>query len=73
MSERPGLPARNRPHADRRDGDRDPEAAVAVLRRAVELGVNHIDTAGTYGFGDLHAHELIRQALSPYPKDLMIA
>ncbi|MCF6475812.1 hypothetical protein FAF44_46850, partial [Nonomuraea sp. MG754425] len=33
----------------------------------------HIDTAGTYGFGDLHAHELIRQALSPYPKDLMIA
>jgi pyridoxine 4-dehydrogenase len=52
---------------------RDPEAAVAVLRRAVELGVNHIDTAGTYEFGDLHAHELIRQALSPYPEDLVIA
>lgn len=52
---------------------RDPEAAVAVLRRAVELGVNHIDTAGIYGFGDLHAHELIRQALSPYPNDLVIA
>jgi aryl-alcohol dehydrogenase-like predicted oxidoreductase len=52
---------------------RDPEVAVAVLRRAVELGVNHIDTAGTYGFGDLHAHELIRQALSPYPEDLVIA
>ncbi|MPZ83214.1 MAG: aldo/keto reductase [Actinophytocola sp.] len=52
---------------------RDPEAAIAVLRRAVELGVNHIDTAGTYGFGDLQAHELIRQALSPYPSDLMIA
>lgn len=52
---------------------RDPEVAVAVLRRAVELGVNHIDTAGTYGFGDLHAHELIRRALSPYPGDLVIA
>ena len=52
---------------------RDPETAIAVLRRAVELGVNHIDTAGTYGFGDLHAHELIRKALSPYPEDLVIA
>jgi len=52
---------------------RDPETAVTVLRRAVELGVNHVDTAGTYGFGDLHAHELIRQALSPYPEDLVIA
>jgi aryl-alcohol dehydrogenase-like predicted oxidoreductase len=52
---------------------RDPGTAVAVLRRAVELGVTHIDTAGTYGFGDLHAHELIRQALSPYPDDLVIA
>ncbi|GGO20192.1 oxidoreductase [Microbispora rosea subsp. aerata] len=49
------------------------EAGVAVLRRAVELGVNHIDTAGFYGFGDLHAHELIREALSPYPDDLVIA
>ncbi len=52
---------------------RDPEVAVAVLRRAVELGVNHIDTAGTYGFGDLQAHELIRRALSPYQQDLLIA
>lgn len=52
---------------------RDPATAVAILRRAVELGVTHIDTAGTYGFGDLHAHELIRQALSPYPDDLVIA
>jgi pyridoxine 4-dehydrogenase len=52
---------------------RDPETAVAVLRRAVELGVNHIDTAGTYGFGDLHAHELIKRALAPYPDELVIA
>ena len=52
---------------------RSPETGVAVLRRAVELGVNHIDTAGFYGFGDQHAHELIRTALSPYPDDLVIA
>lgn len=52
---------------------RDPETAVKVLRRAVELGVNHIDTAGAYGFGDLQAHELIRKALSPYRDDLTIA
>ncbi|MFG1699730.1 aldo/keto reductase [Nonomuraea sp. NPDC049309] len=52
---------------------RGAEAGVAVLRRAVELGVNHIDTAGFYGFGDLRAHELIRRALAPYPEDLVIA
>ncbi|MEV5328974.1 aldo/keto reductase [Nonomuraea sp. NPDC052634] len=52
---------------------RGSEAGVAVLRRAVELGVNHIDTAGFYGFGDLRAHELIRRALAPYPDDLVIA
>ncbi|MBX6355256.1 MAG: aldo/keto reductase [Micromonosporaceae bacterium] len=52
---------------------REPAAGVAILRRAVELGVSHIDTAASYGFGDLHAHEMIRQALSPYPDDLVIA
>ncbi|MGV9326738.1 aldo/keto reductase [Streptosporangium sandarakinum] len=52
---------------------RDPEEGVAVLRRAVELGVNHIDTAGFYGFGDLQAHEMIRRGLSPYSDDLVIA
>jgi aryl-alcohol dehydrogenase-like predicted oxidoreductase len=52
---------------------RDPAAGIAVLRRAVELGVNHIDTAGFYGRGDVHAHELIREALSPYADDLVIA
>lgn len=52
---------------------RDPEAAVAVLRRAVELGVNHLDTAGFYGFGDLRAQETIRRALAPYQEDLVIA
>jgi pyridoxine 4-dehydrogenase len=47
---------------------RDHEAALAVLRRAVELGVNHIDTAQYYG-PDV-SNQLIREALHPYPEDL---
>ncbi len=50
---------------------RDPEGAVRVLQRAVELGVNLIDTADAYG--PFVADLLIRQALHPYPKDLVIA
>jgi pyridoxine 4-dehydrogenase len=50
---------------------KDRDAAIAVLRRAVELGVNHIDTAQFYG-PDV-ANELIRTALHPYPDDLVIA
>ena len=52
---------------------RAPESGIAVLRRAVELGVNHIDTAGFYGRGAVWANELIRTALSPYSDDLVIA
>jgi aryl-alcohol dehydrogenase-like predicted oxidoreductase len=52
---------------------RDPETGIAVLRRAVELGVDHIDTAGFYGRDGVDAHELIRAALSPYRDDLVIA
>ncbi|NEA18250.1 oxidoreductase [Streptomyces halstedii] len=52
---------------------RAPETGVAVLRRAVELGVNHIDTAGFYGRGGVWANEQIRTALAPYPEDLVIA
>jgi len=52
---------------------RAPESGIAVLRRAVELGVNHIDTAGFYGRGEVRANELIRTALSPYLDDLVIA
>ncbi|MEU9091532.1 oxidoreductase [Streptomyces sp. NPDC048428] len=52
---------------------RAPETGVAVLRRAVELGVNHIDTAGFYGRGTVRANELIRTALTPYRDDLVIA
>ncbi|MFL5896709.1 MAG: oxidoreductase [Thermoleophilaceae bacterium] len=49
---------------------RDRDQALAVLRRAVELGVNHIDTAQYYG-PDV-ANDLIREALHPYPEDLFI-
>jgi aryl-alcohol dehydrogenase-like predicted oxidoreductase len=45
--------------------------ALAVLRRAVELGVNFIDTADSYGPNI--SEELIAEALYPYPKDLVIA
>jgi pyridoxine 4-dehydrogenase len=49
---------------------RDPEAARAVLRRAVELGVDHIDTAQFYG-PDV-VNDLIREALHPYPEGLRL-
>jgi aryl-alcohol dehydrogenase-like predicted oxidoreductase len=49
---------------------RDRDAALAVLRRAIELGVNHIDTAQFYG-PDV-ANELIREALYPYPQNLAL-
>ena len=60
----------------------DPAVAIGVLRRAVELGVDHIDTAAFYcspggvlGVGDgpvRYATELIRRALAPYPQGLLI-
>jgi len=63
------------PNADR-------SVAIQVVRRAVELGVNHIDTAafyrspgGTLGVGEgevRYANELIREALAPYPDELVI-
>jgi pyridoxine 4-dehydrogenase len=49
----------------------DPDEAVRVLRRAVDLGVNFLDTADSYGPGV--AEELVRKALHPYPGDLVIA
>ncbi|GAA5017326.1 aldo/keto reductase family oxidoreductase [Massilia kyonggiensis] len=49
---------------------RDPEAARAVLRDAVALGVNHIDTSDFYG--PHVTNQLIREALHPYPDDLVI-
>ena len=49
---------------------RDHDEAIAILRRAVEWGVNHIDTAQFYG-PDV-ANDLIREALHPYPDDLVL-
>jgi pyridoxine 4-dehydrogenase len=61
--------------AKRLPGDRD--RVAGVLRAAVDLGVNHIDTAAFYptvGERDLcWANEAIREALAPYPADLVIA
>jgi pyridoxine 4-dehydrogenase len=50
---------------------KDRGAAIAVLRRAIELGVNFIDTADSYG--PCVSEELIAEALTPYPKDLVVA
>ncbi|MFD7829003.1 aldo/keto reductase [Kitasatospora sp. NPDC059803] len=52
---------------------RDREQAVRVLRRAVELGVNHLDTAAFYFSPLRSANELINRALAPYADDLVIA
>lgn len=48
------------------------DTALAILRRAVELGVNHIDTSHYYSRDGVAANELIREALHPYPDDLVI-
>jgi pyridoxine 4-dehydrogenase len=60
---RVGLGAMQLPRLDLR-------SAVALLRRAVDLGVNHIDTAAYYGSET--ANNFIRSALHPYPADLVI-
>lgn len=58
-----GWPRGDRPSRD---------TALTVLRRAVELGVNHIDTSYYYSRDGVAANELIREALHPYPDDLVI-
>ena len=50
---------------------RDHDTAIRVLRRVVELGVNLIDTADSYG--PVVANDLLREALHPYPEGLVIA
>jgi pyridoxine 4-dehydrogenase len=55
-----------------RGAPRDRERSIGVLRRAVELGVNHIDTAAFYFSATRSANELISRALTPYPEDLVI-
>jgi pyridoxine 4-dehydrogenase len=56
------------PHVFGPPADRD--AAIAVLREAIELGINHIDTADFYG--PYVTNQIIKQALHPYPEDLHI-
>ncbi|MEU7243263.1 oxidoreductase [Streptomyces sparsogenes] len=70
-----GFGAMRLPTNDFHGPARDPETGRAVLRRAVELGVNHIDTADFYrsGDGSVRANVLIREALHPYPDGLVIA
>ena len=51
----------------------DRDQSIQVLRRAVELGINHIDTAAFYFSPLRSANELINRALAPYPEDLVIA
>ncbi len=58
-----GWPQGRRPRRD---------VALRVLRRAADLGVNHLDTSNYYARGGVAANELIRSALSPYPDDLVI-
>ncbi|ANN20052.1 aldo/keto reductase [Amycolatopsis orientalis] len=59
-----GMPWDEKPKS--RDG------AIAVLRRAIELGVDHIDTASFYFTPTRSANELISTALQPYPENLVI-
>jgi aryl-alcohol dehydrogenase-like predicted oxidoreductase len=49
---------------------RDVDAAITVLREAVDSGVNHIDTSDFYG--PHVTNQIIKQALHPYPDDLVI-
>jgi aryl-alcohol dehydrogenase-like predicted oxidoreductase len=69
--QRMGFGAMRLPGKDVWGEPEDPERARQVLRRAIELGINFIDTAWYYG--PLVANRLIAQALHPYPRDLVIA
>jgi pyridoxine 4-dehydrogenase len=57
---------------DAAGGPSDRDRVIGVLRRAIELGVNHIDTAAFYFSPLRSANELINTALAPYPADLVI-
>jgi len=71
--ERLGFGAMRLPASRRGGPPNDRGTSLEVLRRAAGLGVNHIDTAAFYFHGDLHANDMIREALHPYADDLVIA
>lgn len=52
-------------------GDTDDKESKAILKRAVQLGINHFDTADIYGFG--HNEQLVGEALKPYRSQVIIA
>jgi aryl-alcohol dehydrogenase-like predicted oxidoreductase len=62
--------ASNAPFSGVTSNDRD--QSIAVHRRAIELGVNHVDTAAFYFTLLRSVNELINRALAPYPEDLVI-
>ena len=66
-----GFGAMRLPGKDVWGEPKDPATAHALLKRAIELGINFIDTAWYYG--PLVANRLIVEALHPYPSDLVIA
>jgi len=70
-----GFGAMRLPTQGLRGPTRDPDTGRQVLRRAVELGVNHIDTADFYRSADgtVRANVLIREALKPYKPGLVVA
>ncbi len=77
MSDKPGAVADIGTHSVARVGfgamqlfETSPAEAAAVLRRAIELGVNHIDTASFYGPGEVNRR--IHAALAPYRDDLVL-
>src|ERR1700689_1779772 len=51
-------------------GGRDRAEAIGIYRRAYERGINFIDTANIYGYGE--SEEILAEALYPYPGDLVI-
>ena len=65
-----GLGAMRISGARNADGVRDRATAVELVRRVVDRGVNFIDTANIYGYGE--SEEIIAEALHPYPADLVI-
>ncbi len=69
----PGLPADREAFAAARQVGPQPaerDAAVALLREVVELGITHIDTADFYGYGPYLTNQIIKEALYPYPDSL---